>query len=426
MNHCQTFLLLLLSVLWLPALPGFAEPGPVSVEQITCGPGHHFYGYIGHVGNTPWNATDRHMVLLRTDFQDRMPRPDEAAEIMLLDTQSGNTLEKLDETRAWNFQQGSMLYWNPEAPEHQFFFNDRDPGTNGIFCVLYDVTQRRRIREYRFPDSPVGNSGVAQRGGFFLAINYGRLARLRPVTGYPGAWDWSQNSPQPENDGIWRVEVASGQRTLVVSYHQLAEALRPVRPDIAEYPLFINHTLCSRDSSQLYAFLRGGWEGDPRPKRIDAPLLFHLDTGKLTIPLEHVGGHPEWAPGNRLIGAKDGRQVFFDPRQNTVLGTIGEPESLPTPGGDVALSPDGQWLINGRREGAGNRYTVFHLESGQWFGTPRLEIGPYKNGELRIDPAPCWNRAGTAFSAPALASDGTRQTFVFRIEARLLASPQKP
>ena len=43
------------------------------------------------------------------------------------------------------------------------------------FAVLYDLATRTRVREYRFDDTPVGNSGVAQRGGRFLAINYGGL-----------------------------------------------------------------------------------------------------------------------------------------------------------------------------------------------------------------------------------------------------------
>lgn len=52
----------------------------IRVEQATFGPRfHHFYGYIGHVGNTPWNGSGRHMVTLRTTFDDHMPGPGEAA-----------------------------------------------------------------------------------------------------------------------------------------------------------------------------------------------------------------------------------------------------------------------------------------------------------------------------------------------------------
>jgi hypothetical protein len=40
---------------------------------------------------------------------------------------------------------------------------------------------------------------------------------------------------------------------------------------------------------------------------------------------------------------------------------------------------------------------------------------PATGGDLRIDPAPCWNRAGDRFAFPALAKDGTRQMFEVRI-----------
>ena len=57
-----------------------------TIEQATYGPANHFFGYIGHVGNTPWNATGKYMLVLRTEFQDRMPGPHDAADIVLLDT----------------------------------------------------------------------------------------------------------------------------------------------------------------------------------------------------------------------------------------------------------------------------------------------------------------------------------------------------
>ncbi|MCH8219551.1 MAG: hypothetical protein IH892_22590, partial [Planctomycetes bacterium] len=109
----------------------------LSIEQITFGPKHHFFGYIGHVQNIPWNASGRYIVALQTDFHDHMPKPDEAADVVLIDTEQGNKVLSVDQTRAWNFQQGTMFYWNPEAQETQFFFNDRDPKTGKVFCVLF-------------------------------------------------------------------------------------------------------------------------------------------------------------------------------------------------------------------------------------------------------------------------------------------------
>jgi hypothetical protein len=109
------------------------------VRQVTFGPKHHFFGYFGHVQTIPWNKSGRYLLGLQTDFQERMPEPGEAAEIVLLDTQKNYEPRVIDRTRGWNFQQGAMMYWNPEAPETQFFFNDRDPKTHEVFCVLFDV-----------------------------------------------------------------------------------------------------------------------------------------------------------------------------------------------------------------------------------------------------------------------------------------------
>ena len=49
-------------------------PASYEVRQLTFGPAHHFYGYIGHVGNSPYSADGRYLIALRTTFQDRMPR----------------------------------------------------------------------------------------------------------------------------------------------------------------------------------------------------------------------------------------------------------------------------------------------------------------------------------------------------------------
>ena len=186
------------------------------VRQLTNGPAHHFYGYIGHVGNSPYSADGRHLVALRTTFQDRMPGPKDAADIVLLDATQKYAETKVEETRGWNPQQGAMIYWNPEQPSRQFFFNDRDQKTGKVFTALYDIVDKKRVKEFRFDETPSANGGVKQDGGMFAAINYARMARLRPVTGYPGAWDWTEGVNHPENDGLFVVDTNTGKRQLIV------------------------------------------------------------------------------------------------------------------------------------------------------------------------------------------------------------------
>ena len=72
------------------------------------------------------------------------------------------------------------------------------------------------MRTYRYEDTPIGNAGVAADGSAWLGLNYGRLARLRMVTGYPGAPDWSKDDSAPENDGIFIVDIQTGKKRLLV------------------------------------------------------------------------------------------------------------------------------------------------------------------------------------------------------------------
>src|SRR5688572_8488471 len=99
-----------------------ARDWDVEISQLTHGPKHHYFGYIGHVRNTPWNGSDRYMAMLRMGFQDHMPAPNEAADVVLLDTQDGKKIQAIDQSRAWNPQQGTMFYWNPDHPDTQLFF----------------------------------------------------------------------------------------------------------------------------------------------------------------------------------------------------------------------------------------------------------------------------------------------------------------
>ena len=108
----------------------------LTIEQVTSGPKHHFFGYIGQCQTIPWNASGRYILGLEVDAIDRMPEPGEAATVILVDTHENNRILRVEKTHAWNPQQGTMFYWNPLASETQFFFNDRDPRTGKVFTVL--------------------------------------------------------------------------------------------------------------------------------------------------------------------------------------------------------------------------------------------------------------------------------------------------
>ncbi|MCB1123689.1 MAG: hypothetical protein KJT03_19200 [Verrucomicrobiae bacterium] len=392
----------------------------LEVQQITSGPSNHFFGYIGHVQNIAWNASERYILALRTSFQDHLPEGHEPADVVLIDTQNGYAVIKVEESRGWNPQQGTMFYWNPLKQDTQFFFNDRDPKTGKVFCVLYDLEKKKRIREYRFEKQPIGNGGVMQAGGYFAGINYARMARLRPVTGYKGAWDWTVGVKHPKDDGVFKVNAETGKAKLLVSFKQLADIIRDKDPHIDQLALFINHTLWNRDGDRLFFFARAGWTDNPGYPEVNVPFIVNADGTGLRRLKIFFGGHPEWDFGHRMIGAVDGRQILYDVDHDQIIGQLGNAEIFPNPGGDVALSPQGDWFVNSfkDKEKGQNFYNFYRRSDATWFRSQGFSIGQWLSGDLRQDPSPTWNRSGDKLLVPGLVGEDnpTRQLFIISLK----------
>jgi hypothetical protein len=393
----------------------------LEIKQLTFGEKHHFFGYIGQCRTTPWNESGQYILGLEIDRIDRMPKPEEAAGIFIIDTKNDDKIIYLDKTHAWNPQQGTMFFWNPNAAETQFFFNDRDVKTGEVFTVLYDIKKKKRVKEYRFKDTPIGNGGVAWNGSFFMGLNYGRLARLRLVTGYPESLDWSKDQTAPENDGIFKVNIKTGKKELLVSYRQMENEIKKQVKDFENTGLFINHTLLNREANRLYFFAREGWVKGGN--KINIAFSVHLDGSNLKIHKQHIGGHPEWAEGSVMIGRKGKKQILYDVDKSEIVGQLGTPELFPDPEGDIALSPDGNWFVNGfkvqsEENGNKNFFAVYRRSNGAYALSKGIDKGSYL-GNIRIDPAPRWNRTNDVILVPGISKNKTRQMFVINFETKM-------
>jgi hypothetical protein len=135
---------------------------------------------------------------------------------------------------------------------------------------------------------------------------------------------------------------------------------------------------------------------------------------------QFIGGHPEWEFRSRVIRDKGGKQILYDVDKQEIVGQLGTPEIIPKPGGDSALSPDGKWFVNGYRVGHEDFYVILRRSDDSYIRTRGLPVDGWTSGDLRLDPAPCWNRTSDQIAVPAIADDGerTRQTFLLRIRKR--------
>ena len=210
----------------------------------------------------------------------------------------------------------------------------------------------------------------------------------------------------------------------MVSFATLADLLRDDLPHVDNTGLFINHTLWSRTDDRILIYVRGGWNTSSlRAKRINEFFSMYADGSHLTRHETFPGGHPEWGLNNTLIGALDRKQIVYDVDSQKVVRILGDRNIFPNPEGDIALSPDGNRLVNGygkrleyinrvENTQAENIYVIYNMQDGSYFTTPGMDRGLYQSGDVRLDPAPCWRRDSKAIAVPALAKDGTRQTFV--------------
>ncbi|NND08901.1 MAG: hypothetical protein HKN87_21220 [Saprospiraceae bacterium] len=418
-SHQKRMVYLVFLIVFLTGCQAQTPSLELEISQLTTGTKHHFFGYIGQCKTIPWNSNGQYILGLEIDTINRMPKPEEAATIFLIDTRDKNRLVKVDKTYAWNPQQGTMFYWHPSHAETHFFFNDRDLETGKVFTVLYDVEKGERVKEFHFEDVAIGNGGVSPTGSAFLALNYGRLARLRLVTGYPGVLDWSTDYLAPAHDGIFKVDIRTGKKRLLVSYLELEKLLKREGRYTEHTGLFINHTLWNRRGDRIYFFVRANWgkkfdENGSKLERINVACSIHADGTNLTVHDQFIGGHPEWAEGNVLIGRDSEYQILYDVDMKRVVGQLGTPEIFPDPEGDISLSPDAHWFVNGYKDGNSNYYSIYRMKDGAYVRSQGIDKGKF-SGDIRIDPAPRWNRTNNSILVPGIAPNGTRQMFMIKI-----------
>ena len=178
---------------------------------------------------------------------------------------------------------------------------------------------------------------------------------------------------------------------------------------------FINHTLNNRNNDLIYFFCRANFEQQVNGPRVNAVFTVRPDGSALTRHEVFLGGHPDWGWGPEIIGSRDGRQAVCDTARRVVVRSLGGQGVFEEPEGDISLSPDGSWFVNGRREGEYDYYTFLDMRTGRVITSPPVFLATWNSGPLRLDPAPAWNRTSGAIVVPGIAPDGTRQMFLVEL-----------
>ena len=116
-----------------------------------------------------------------------------------------------------------MLHWLPTAPDRKIIYNDR--AGDRFVSVVMDVFSG----EKRVLSRPV--AGLTNDGRKAFSLNYAAHAPVPPVVGYAGVDDPKIDVPHPEDDGLFLLDLETGESELLVSFAQAFE-LNP-DPDLA-------------------------------------------------------------------------------------------------------------------------------------------------------------------------------------------------
>lgn len=204
---------------------------------------HYFFGYYDVPALSP---DGRYHLTNCVEQMDHLPLADEINNIKLIDLED-HSMRSLASTRSWNFQQGSMLQWYKPDLGREIIYNDyRDKQYVSVILDIETGTEK-------IYSKPIAS--VTKDGRYGLSINFNRVFDFRPGYGYINTLDPYFEIHAPEDDGVFLIDLETGESKLLFSYASLNE-LFPLPEGITNNKLVINHITFNPSGSRFVFLLR--------------------------------------------------------------------------------------------------------------------------------------------------------------------------
>lgn len=371
-----------------------AEPsadGLPPVRAITRGPRFHWRGYYDKLLFDP---TDRLVLANEVEFEGRSPTADDSIRVGMVDTADGDRWIELGTTRTWNWQQGCMLQWVP-GTESQVAWNDRED--DRFVTRLLDVkTGAARTLPHPF-------YCLAPDGGTAFAPDFRRLNDTRPGYGYAGIVDPNREKLAPDDAGIWRLDLRTGEQRLVFSFADAARIPFAGRPEAAfgpESKHWFNHLLCNPDGTRLFFLHR--WRAPADKAFRTRALTMNFDGGDVFV-LDPWGdtSHFVWRDPRHIFAwawhpSHQARFYVYEDRTDNVA-VLG-PDVMTQNGHNTYVpGTDSQWVLNDTYPDADTLQHpyLYHVPTNRKVPIGHFPSPPAYRGEWRCDTHPCASRGGT-------------------------------
>lgn len=381
----------------------------VPIRAITSGDQPHWFGYYDKL---QFDSSNRYVLGMRPPFEGKTPGAKDSVELGIIDLEDGDTWSTIGTSRAWNWQQGCMLQWipklDPSKPD-EIIYNDRRDGK--FVSVIYNPENKiERVLPYPiYALSPNGFEAVT--------LNFARLAYTRPGYGYTGVPYTKLDAMVPDDEGVYLLNLRSGERKLLHSMKQIAAVDH--RPGMDGGLNWVNHLLFNTSGSRFIFLHR--WRETPELKGPWRTRMFTLgvDGSEPRVIADHdMVSHFIWKnPAEILAWSKEpetgNRFHLYNDRSGDVM-VIGE--GVLSRDGHCTYSPNGKWILtdtypDGKRM---QKLMLYRPSDGILVPLGEFYLSKDHRGEVRCDLHPRWSRDGRSVVIDSMHT-GTRQMYLLDV-----------
>lgn len=372
-------------------------------HPVTRGPRHHFFGYYD---KSPWDAGMRRMLGMEVGFVDRAPTGRDVAVLGVMDVARDYAWEPVAETRAWCWQQGTMLRWLPGSGDREIIYNDLREGQFVAVILNLETGEERVLPRPVYALTPDGRGAVT--------VNFTRLDHCYEGYGYPGGpADGQLDVLAPDDEGVWWLDLATGESRLVVSLAELAA----YRPDarMAGRLHYLNH-LQFNTAGTRFIMLDRWLVGFGHLTRLytaspEGPELCLLADDDLV-------SHFDWCGADRVLAwaraPKLGEHYLLFTDQSEEVEVVGG--EVLTQDGHCSYSPDRKWILTDTYPDAEEKRTLilYEVATGRRVDAGRFYSPAPATDDLRCDLHPRWSPDGRQVCFDSI-HEGSRQMYVMDV-----------
>jgi hypothetical protein len=379
------------------------------VRALTKGPQFHWFGYYDKLQFDP---TNRYVLGNQVGFEGRSPTGSDTIRIGMIDLRDHDRWTTFGITRAWNWQQGCMLQWLPGS-RTEVIYNDREDGQ--YVSHILDVRSGKR----RTLPGPV--YAISPDAKWAVSPDFSRLNDMRPGYGYAGIPDPYFDELAPEKTGIWRMDLQTGKRELILSFKQIA-AVPYKLADWSGSKHKVNHLLVSPDGSRFIFLHRRRGGAAKNPEAGGTRMFTCKPNGTDLFVLDPYGdtSHFIWRdPAHVLAWARhpsSGNRFYLYKDKTEEVSVVGE--GVMTVNGHCTYLPGNRWILNDTYPDRERKQNVYLYEVAT---NRRVPLGhflspPEYTGEWRCDTHPRFSPNGKLVTIDS-PHGGGRQIYLIDIAA---------